>query len=140
MEEVKVRVACIERAVQGHASFPGPIIREFCYVQLRILCELIALSCLVAHGDIPATQSRRIGRQTSAQQIMEDLTKLRPHFYPLAIRETTAPTASGKVRTLEIVDPQPFPKEALLDLYGKAHSKVHRGNVERLLRSAAPRY
>jgi hypothetical protein len=69
---------------------------------------------------------------------MEDLTRLRPHFYPLAIRETTAPTASGKVRTLEIVEPQPFPKEALLDLYGKAHSKVHRGNVERLLRSAAP--
>jgi hypothetical protein len=30
MEEEKVRVACIERAVQGHTGFPGPIIREFC--------------------------------------------------------------------------------------------------------------
>jgi len=70
---------------------------------------------------------------------MADLTELRPHFYPFAVRETTAPTAGhAAVRTLEILDPQPFSKEALLSLYGKAHSRVHRGNVEKLLKSATP--
>ena len=137
MDEAKVRIDCIDRAVRGQTGFPAPIVREFCYGQLRFLCELIALSCLVAHGDIPATHSKRISRRHSANDIMEDLTKLRPHFYPLAVREDAAPIP-GKIRSLNVLDPQPFSKDDLLQLYGKSHSRVHRGNVEKLLKSATP--
>ena len=137
MDEVKVRIDCIGRAVQGETRFPGPIVREFCYGQLRFLCELIALSCLVAHGDIPATHSKRIGRKWSAQEIMDELAKLREHFYPIAVHLT--PPLPGKLaRDLEGINPPPFPKEALLELYGKCHSMTHRGNVEKLIKSATP--
>jgi hypothetical protein len=59
MDEVKARIDCINVAVQGRTGFPTPIAREFCYLQLRFLCELIALSCLVAHGDIKSLQSHQ---------------------------------------------------------------------------------
>jgi hypothetical protein len=137
MDEVKVRIDCIDRAVRGQTGFPGPIVREFCYGQLRLLCELIALSCLVAHGDIPATHSKRIGRKWSAQEIMQELTKLREYFYPIAMRQTPPPYGSEGYG-MDGINPPPFPKDALLDLYGKCHSRTHRGNVEKLLKSATP--
>lgn len=137
MDEVKVRIDCIDRAVRGQTGFPGPIVREFCYGQLRFLCELIALSCLVAHGDIPATRSKRLGKKWSAQDIMDELTKLREHFYPIAVRQK--PRRAGfREGEMEGINPPPFPKDALLKLYGECHAKTHRGNVEKLLKSATP--
>lgn len=131
MDEVKVRVNCVDRAVRGQTGFPGPIVREFCYTQLRLLCELIALGCLVAHGDIPATYAKRLGREWSADTIMGALTGLSPHFYPIAVRQL------GR-HGIEGINPMPLPKEALLELYGKSHQYLHRGNVRKLLNSDTP--
>src|SRR5579872_3616704 len=83
MDEAKARFAHINLAVSGRAGFATPIIREFCYLQIRFLCELVALSCLVAHGDISALQSHKIGKAYSADDILNRLTKLRPHFWQL---------------------------------------------------------
>ncbi|MHB1204443.1 MAG: hypothetical protein ACYCZX_02660 [Rhodospirillaceae bacterium] len=139
MDEVKARIHCIDRAVNGQTQFPAPIVREFCYLQLRFLCELIALSCLVAHGDIPATYSKQLGKKWSADSIIGDLEKLRPHFYPVPYEETNRNAFSNPVTsTNRVVDKMPFPKEALLDLYGQCHQHTHRGNVRKILNSAAP--
>src|SRR3981081_1197973 len=90
MDEVKVRIDCIDKAVHGRAHMPGPLVREFCYLQLRVLCELIALSCLVAHGDIAVKYSKRIGKEWSADKIIDQLTILHPNFYPQPIRDVRA--------------------------------------------------
>src|SRR5215211_5690148 len=82
LEEVKIQIASIEAALRGGTPFPGPIVREFCYLQLRMLCELIALGCLVAHGDIRAAQSKDLQKEWSAYRIMDALEKLHPGFYP----------------------------------------------------------
>lgn len=139
MDEVKVRIHCIDRAVNGQTGFPGPIVREFCYGQLRLLCELIALSCLVAHGDIPATYSKRLGKEWSAETIFEQLEKLRPHFYPIPVRQRSRGLfGTVQQHNIEGINPMPLPKEALLELYGKCHQQLHRGNVRKLLNSATP--
>jgi hypothetical protein len=52
MEEVMVRAFGINIAISAPSPLPIPLIREFCFLQLRMLCELVALGCLVAHGDI----------------------------------------------------------------------------------------
>ena len=57
MEEVKIRLSCIEIAVSGKLFLPSKIVEEICYLQLRMLCELIALGCLTAHGDIAKSKS-----------------------------------------------------------------------------------
>lgn len=76
MDEVKVRFDCINRAVLGHTGYPAPIVREICWLQVRMICELVALSCLVAHGDIASLQSHKIGKAYSADEILDKLAKL----------------------------------------------------------------
>ncbi|HVZ04355.1 hypothetical protein [Hyphomicrobium sp.] len=136
MEEVKLRLDCTSAALNGRTGFPNPIVREFCYLQLRMLCELIALGCLVAHGDIASLQSHRTGRAYSAEEILARLSELRPHFYPIACKQTRIQVGSSFEFELNILHPQPLPKEDLLSLYGKTHKFLHRGNIKKLLSSA----
>jgi hypothetical protein len=138
MDEVKVRIDCINAAISGRTGFPVPIVREFCYLQLRFFCELIALSCLVAHGDIKSLQAHRTGRAYSADEILDRLTKLRPHFYPFACKQTRTRKGERHHFHLEVLNPQPLPKEQLLALYGKTHQYLHRGNLKKLLSSPTP--
>jgi hypothetical protein len=99
-----------------------------------MLCELVALSCLVAHGDITFLQSHKVGRSTSADDIMDRLTKLRPHFYPMAYTQQPATFTSGKAGyELTILDPSPLPKDEFLRLYGASHRHLHRGSLKGLL-------
>jgi hypothetical protein len=60
MEEVKVRVDAFNWLITGRSGLSGSIIRESCFLQLRFLCELIALGCLVAHGDIKGARSKSL--------------------------------------------------------------------------------
>ena len=56
MEEVKGRAFSINAITHSPIQIGPPLIREYCFLQLRMLCELIALGCLVAHGDIANTK------------------------------------------------------------------------------------
>lgn len=69
MGEAKFRLACIELAIGGKTQLPAPAVREFCYLQLRLLCELISLGCLVAHGDISSSYSKRLMRNIRLTQL-----------------------------------------------------------------------
>ena len=37
-----------------------------------MICELIALSCLTVHGDVPATKAKRLTKAYNADQIVEE--------------------------------------------------------------------
>lgn len=136
MDEVKVRIGCINTAIKNPALFPTPIIREFCYLQLRLLCELIALSCLVAHGDIKNLPMR----EYSADDILKQLSKLRAHFYPFACKQTVDPSNAGgpKQFQLQEIHPAPLSRDDLIKLYSSTHKHLHRGNLKRLLSSQTP--
>lgn len=137
MDEVKVRIDILSTVANGRGTLPPVIIREFCYLQLRMLCELIALSCLVAHGDIAALQSHKIGRAYSADEILERMEKLRPHFYPIPVKQTVT-LGTPRRFNLDAINPSPLPKEDLLALYGATHKFVHRGTLKRLLSADIP--
>jgi hypothetical protein len=140
MEEVKARFHTINHAANGRTGMGAPFVRELLYLQLRFLCELVALSCLVAHGDIAALQAHKIGRSYSADEILNKMERLRPHFYPIAVPETsvTQLSAGGRNHDLRLVDPSPLPKEALIALYGATHRHLHRGSLKKLLTASAP--
>jgi hypothetical protein len=139
MDEVKVRIDCISSAAQGRLNnYPTPIVREFCYLQLRMLCELIALSCLVAHGDITFLQPHKLGKSYSADDILDKLSKLREHFYPLPITQTVTSIGPPKALHMTLVNPSPLPKDELLKLYGITHKYLHRGSLKKLLSMDTP--
>lgn len=135
MDELKARLDIITSAVAGKTGYPPVIVRELCWLQLRLLCELIALACLVAHGDIEALKSHKVGKAYSADDILKRLERLRPHFYPMASKKQQNP-AGGFF--MEIINPSPLPKDDLLDLYGKSHQKLHRGSLKKMLSMDKP--
>jgi len=73
MEEVKVRLSAIEAALRGELNLTPRFLEDFCYLQLRMIGELIALSCLLAHGDIPAAQQSKLQTERNADHIIKTL-------------------------------------------------------------------
>jgi hypothetical protein len=53
-----------------------PLLREYGFLQLRMLCELIALGCLVAHGDIEETKAPVLQNEYKAGVIVKRLERL----------------------------------------------------------------
>jgi hypothetical protein len=78
MEEAKFRALSINTLTMSKIGLPVPLLREFCFLELRMLCELIALGCLVAHGDIEETKSPALQRNYHAGDIVKRLEKLHP--------------------------------------------------------------
>ena len=94
MAEVKFRMTSIQTATNGLTGLPSPLVREFCFLQLRMICELVALSCLTVHGDIKAARSKKLTKEYSTERIFQQLENMHPDFYPHPVRVVkTGPTS-----------------------------------------------
>jgi hypothetical protein len=128
LEEAKVRIDCINTALSGKTNLPERSAIEFCYLQLRMLCELTAIGCLVLHGDIEGTQAIR--KVWAADEIMKRLEKLHPDFYPHPVLFTFP--EPGRVH-LEKVEEGFLKREDLIKLVGLTGDILHRGSLKNLL-------
>jgi hypothetical protein len=129
MEEVKIRLTAIEASISGGFALQNGLIREFCFLQLRMICELIALGCLTAHGDIEATTKLR--KEWSANLIIERLGALHSTFYPSPPHRTE----TGLVG----INSGYLTKAELLDLVGQCGDVLHRGSLKKLLSPETPK-
>ena len=138
MKEAKLRLDAVWNAVHGKIAeeiLPPPLVAEFCYLQLRMTCELIALGCLVAHEDMPTTKSKDMQKIWEAGKIMSALTGLHAGFYPRpATREKLSdgqwlvkPRADGFAT-----------KDELTALVGRLGDVLHRGTLKKLFADNAP--
>jgi hypothetical protein len=132
MEEVKVRLDAIGYASAAKAGIPRAMIREFCFLQLRMVCELIALACLAAHGDIQGTTGLR--KKYAADEIIKKLESLHPNFYPLPVR---LGGGRSQVRHATPIEAGFLTKGGLLSLYGRCGGVLHRGTLKKLLSGEA---
>ena len=131
MEEVKLRISAIEAAANGdtrlHSAFNG----EFCFLQLRMICEVIALACLTAHGDAPVLQTNRVQKAYAADRIMTMLNRcitLLPQSNP---PDRPASADGGHIHRIEDALPGFLDKPDLL-VYRKCGDALHRGTIQRL--------
>jgi hypothetical protein len=130
LEEIKHRIAVIDTGTSNRIPVPAPFVREFCYLQIRMICELIALGCLVAHGDIKATQKSSLQKEWSAETIINALADLHPDFFPLAFKQRPG--------NIDIISPPVMTKDELLKIYGRCGGILHKGNVKKLLKEQIP--
>jgi hypothetical protein len=127
MEEIKARIEVVFSVTQGICGpLPKRVTEELGYLQLRMICELIALACLVAHGDVSGTSAMR--RRYEADWIMNRLQQLHPEFYPQPSRQI--PEASY-IRTEPITSGY-LTREELVALYRECGQVLHRGTVENM--------
>ena len=138
MEEAKARLDSITYTLNGDTGLPEIFADEFCTLQLRMLCEVIALGCLVAHGDIQETHTRRLSQVYAADKICERLEALHPDFYPRPVRqvEPDPPRNFG----IEDITTGYLTKPELIELVTKKCGPgLHRGTTKDLgLKSLDP--
>src|SRR5262249_35980879 len=83
MEEIKRRHAALDAIMTNPQGMPRMAAFEFCYLQLRKICEVFALACLPAHGDMPEVRNKIVQKTYNADQIMKKLSTIHPKFYPV---------------------------------------------------------
>jgi hypothetical protein len=132
MEEIKRRTDVVTTVLQGRVAVPQVVEVELVYLQLRMICELIALACLTAHGDVPETKGQRLTKAYNADQIMKGLERLHPGFYPVPGRQER--NQAGKVVEIAAVEEPYLMKRDLQRLYGECGDFLHRGNIEQFMK------
>jgi hypothetical protein len=132
MEEIKRRTDVVFAVIQGRIGVPHIVGVELVYLQLRMICELIALACLTAHGDVPEAKSKRLTKEYNADQIIKALERLHPAFYPMPGRQVR--DQAGKVVEIAAVDEPHLTKRDLRRLYGECGDFLHRGNIEQFMK------
>jgi len=66
MEEIKRRVDVVQQILGGSCPLPMIAAFELGYVQFRKICEVFALACLAAHGELPDVRSKHTVRIRSS--------------------------------------------------------------------------
>jgi hypothetical protein len=131
LEEAVTRIHALNIAYQNPAQHPPLIVRENCYLQLRFLCEIIALGCLVAHGDI---QSKKLRDTYEANKIINAMARLKEYFYPQpmdVLLGQTGTVLKGRSDRVHLT------KGDLIILWGKAGSVLHRGPLTKFIKEQA---
>ena len=129
MEEAKLRIHAMRDAINARNSWLPRLLQEFLYLQLRMLCETIAVGCLIAHGNI---KRRDLLKAWKAPDIIEKLETLSTDFYPRGIR---LHFEQDGVRGLYFDDnkaPQ-LSKSELIKLWEGTGAFLHRGSASKLL-------
>jgi hypothetical protein len=134
MTEVNVRFSAIQKILDNKSGLPPRIVQESSFLQLRMLCELIALGCLVAHGDIPEINSMR--QKHEADWIVNRLEALHPDFYPVPV---SIRMIDGELHGEDKTDVRYLTKAALVELYTRrCGPNLHKGSLKKLLKHRSP--
>lgn len=132
MEEIKKRIEVIITTSRGRVALPRIVACELCYLQLRKVCELIALACLVAHGDLPQIRSKSLSNNYKAPDILRQLENLHPDFYPFPSRQLIN-SKTGRPQGVQRIKEGYLSKEDLRKLYGECGKFLHRGTLRQIL-------
>jgi len=136
MQEIKERLYVIEDVLSGRTGLQGPLAHEFCFLQLRIICECISLACVIAHEYIEELQASKFQKAWSADTLMKALDGLHQDFYP---KPKTVTVKENNVQLGEIDAPY-LTKDDLKKLNGICGDKLHRGSPEKYAYNPTPEH
>lgn len=127
MDEARQRIHTIRDLVDGRDRWPPRFLQEFCYLQLRMLCELIAVGCLVAHGEV---KNLRTLKNWKIPDVVKEMEALNPDFYPRGVRFRRH---AGGLHLDDYNVPQ-LTKGELVQLWQRSGEYLHRGTAVKLLK------
>lgn len=126
MHEVVVRLDLVSAACHGRLNLTPPYALEYCYLQYRRICELLALGCLQLHGDLPAAKSTAASKEWNAERIMALLHRHHPHAFPQCVTSTKMPDGWSYVANSK---PNAMTFAEFKVLYSKCGQVLHRGTI-----------
>jgi hypothetical protein len=113
-------------------NIPGGMGIEFLYLQLRMICESIAMACLIAHNDIHETKSKKFFNNWNAEDTLKQLEKIHKNFYPNPAKQII--DKDGKVIGVSTIENGYLTKDKFLTLYKVCSDYLHIGSLKKNLR------
>lgn len=118
-----MRLSTIHAALRGQLHLPPNVLPELCFLQLRMLCELIAVECVVANANIDQETFQTLFSEFSADSIMKSLPN---YLAPVEV------VVSDGVQRLIPQQCDFLSKQDLLALYGRCGKYLHKGSLKTL--------
>ncbi|MBB3408518.1 hypothetical protein FHT87_002421 [Rhizobium sp. BK316] len=122
MDEVRERVAVINSITENKMAWANQFVEEVLYLQVRLLCEQVAIGCLIAHGDVP---TRKIMKSYEPSKIMAAMEELNPNFFPKPVKLIFSP---GRLH-LDEYDGPSITQSELVQVWNQCGAKVHKGSA-----------
>ena len=135
MIEAKARAMSINTLVNDQRGIPSPLVREYGFLQIRMLCEIIALGCLVAHGDLVSRSPSQLKKAYSPGEIIAALDRLHSDFFPIPIHPEKTVTGWHMA---EYNDSPYLAKTDIAKLWARCGGILHRGDLKRVLKKQNP--
>ena len=133
MDEIKFRIEWIRKIIHAKISIAHTIGRDAGFLELRMICELIAFGCLIAQGDIKQTRSGKFTGKYQADFFVKAMSELHADFYPKPMLPVAGqqpiPMSLGEV----LLSPPPrktadfLTQSDLTNLYRACGERLHRG-------------
>jgi hypothetical protein len=135
MVEAKARLLSINTFANDQRGIPSQLIREFGALQIRMLCEIVGLACLVAHGDIVERSSEKLQTHYEPGRIFAALEELHPRFFPFPI----APQKTSNGWHMAEYAGGPFATKAeIKEIWSKCGEILHKGSLKKLVKPRNP--
>ena len=134
MHELASRIELVGRICNDEYDIPFPYAREFVYLQLRQVCELIALGCLQLLGDLPISSSKSIKTEWNAQKIMNLLSKSHSGCFPQCVMRVKS-DHGWEIKVNHDSDALTYSE--FISLYNECGRHLHRGSI-RAIKDAGP--
>lgn len=140
MQELKQRIQIVQDTgmqVSKEAYYAGVHAgAEFCMLQLRFCCELLAVGCIAVHTDVP--QRSKLKREWNAQRIMSEFDHLKADFFPTPVRDHLD-RGVGYASIVEHFDGA-LSKKEMLKMYHFFGENLHAGTYEKAVKPQQRRH
>lgn len=134
MREVRVRMDAINRMIRDPGDYDPRVVREFCYLQLRMIAELVALGCVVAHDSPSRDDLKKLRRDYHADRILKQMENRHQGFFPRASVVAQISEGHQEIQPQEGIG---FTATQMRDMWARAGNVLHFGTVNKL-RSQKP--
>ncbi|QMW22209.1 hypothetical protein [Sandaracinobacteroides saxicola] len=136
MLHVKMRLTAFSDSINELESNPQhPDIWknfEFCYLQLRKICECVALATLTCHRHLMQENVQTLESEWHAKNILKALLRDRPGCFPIAVR--FEPDADTGCRHLAPID-EALSFKDFSEIYGRIGSRLHVRELRKILKN-----
>jgi hypothetical protein len=129
MVEVKERMVILESILRNRVDIADFAKAELAAVQVRKNCELIAMGCVIAHGDVP--EASPLLKEWNLNELLKRIGKLNPLFYPRPFKPTVSP---DQVYHIEWVTSGYLERHELLEAWGRCCDFLHSVSVRAKIR------
>lgn len=130
MLDVRTRNDAINAIISDPGAMPPRLVREFCYLQLRMIAELVALGCVVLHDQLPAAQVKRLRREYHPDKTLGLIEGYEPGFFPRAV-DYIHEVAQGHKEVVPI-EPPVMTAGDLRRMWGRTGDVLHWGTVKKM--------